>query len=349
MPSAPALPNSADVVVIGGGIIGCATAYYLGKQGINVTLCEKGRVAGEQSSRNWGFIRKQGRDPAELPLMIHSLELWEELVSQMSDDVGFHRGGTLYLSDDEKRYQSNHDWLALSRDFDLDTRFLSLTELKTLIPSIQDQTRGALFSPSDARAEPEKATRGIAALAEKQGASVLENTAVRGIDISGGRVSGVITESGRITTSTVVCAGGAWSSFFLRHLDLVFPQLKVIGSVMSTAPGPLVAQQSIWSNGLGLRRRHDGGYNIAFGGSFDCEITPDHLRFFRQFIPAYRAGKEEVSLRFNRRFIKELIRPTKPDLDKVSPYEQERILNPAPNLKLLARARERLSLVFPSL
>ena len=347
------LPAAADVVVIGGGIIGCSTAYYLRKKGVSVVLCEKGEIAAEQSSRNWGFIRKQGRDPLEIPLMIHSLKRWHELVKEMPKDVGFHLGGTLYLSDDDKRYEANQAWLETARAFDLDTRFLSLGELKKLIPEIQGQTRGALFTPSDARAEPARATRSIARLAMDNGATVLENTAVRGLDVSAGAVSGVVTEHGRITTSRVVCAGGAWASLFLRNLGLVFPQLKVIGSVMATAPGPLVSQQSIWSNGMGLRRRHDGGYNVAYGGSFDCDITPDYLRFFRQFLPAFKEGKEEISIRFSKRFLTELKWSAASclgsSLDKVSPYEQQRILDPKPNLKLLEKAHQRLGDTFPAL
>ncbi len=64
------LPDAVDVVVIGAGVAGTATAYFLAERGVSVLLCDKGRVAGEQSSRNWGWIRQQGRDHAELPIMI---------------------------------------------------------------------------------------------------------------------------------------------------------------------------------------------------------------------------------------------------------------------------------------
>ena len=89
MPAPNKIPDATDVVVIGGGIIGCCTAYYLAREGIRVVLCEKGEIAGEQSSRNWGFIRKQGRDPAELPLMIYSMKLWHELNKDLDEDIGF--------------------------------------------------------------------------------------------------------------------------------------------------------------------------------------------------------------------------------------------------------------------
>ena len=74
-----ALPESADVVIIGGGIVGVSTALFLANQGIDVALCEKGHVAGEQSGRNWGWVRQQGRDPRELPMMIESMRIFSEL------------------------------------------------------------------------------------------------------------------------------------------------------------------------------------------------------------------------------------------------------------------------------
>ena len=74
-----ALPASTGVVIIGGGIIGTCTAFYLARKGVPVVLCEKGHIAGEQSSRNWGWCRKMGRDPREIPLAIEALRLWGEM------------------------------------------------------------------------------------------------------------------------------------------------------------------------------------------------------------------------------------------------------------------------------
>jgi glycine/D-amino acid oxidase-like deaminating enzyme len=77
-----ALPRAVDVVVIGGGIAGISTALSLAERGVSVALCEKGALAAEQSSRNWGWVRKMGRDPRELPLMIESMRIWDELQGQ---------------------------------------------------------------------------------------------------------------------------------------------------------------------------------------------------------------------------------------------------------------------------
>ena len=83
------VPQMVDVAVIGAGIAGTATAYFLARAGVSVLLCEKGRVAGEQSSRNWGWIRKQARDAAELPIVIESQGIWAGLAEEIGEDVGF--------------------------------------------------------------------------------------------------------------------------------------------------------------------------------------------------------------------------------------------------------------------
>ncbi len=83
------LPDRVDVVVIGSGIIGTLTAFFLAQKGISIALCEKGHVAGEQSSRNWGFCQQQGRDPRELPLIIESLRIWRGIDRLIEGDTGF--------------------------------------------------------------------------------------------------------------------------------------------------------------------------------------------------------------------------------------------------------------------
>jgi len=132
-PSTP--PAQADVVVIGGGIAGVMTALYLAEAGQRVTLCEKGRIAGEQSSRNWGWVRQQGRDPDELPIMVEALRLWQGLHQRLGDRVGLRQTGTTYLARTEADLQNFTSWLPHGAAHGLDTHLMSRAELDAMLPS----------------------------------------------------------------------------------------------------------------------------------------------------------------------------------------------------------------------
>src|SRR5947209_8763198 len=93
------MPLRADVVIVGGGIIGTSAAFYLAQKGVSVALCEKGHIAGEQSSRNWGWVRKARRDPREIPLIIESLRLWEGMNGTVDAETGFRTCGIMYLGE----------------------------------------------------------------------------------------------------------------------------------------------------------------------------------------------------------------------------------------------------------
>lgn len=343
------LPLETDIVIIGGGIVGVSTAWFLARQGVRVVLCDKGPIAGEQSSRNWGWVRQQGRDPRELQMMINSRRIWQTLEKDIGEDVGFSECGCLFLADTDKDMDSLATWLPIAKEHGLDTRMISGSELDAQVDGGSQRWRGALYTASDCRAEPHKAAPAIARAAEREGAVVLSHCAVRGIETSGGTVSGVVTEHGAIRASKVLCAAGAWTRLFCRSLGIGVPQLKVRGTVARTAPGPEVLRGCVFDNRLGIRRRQDGGYTLAHGAVLDHCITPTTFRYMFKFLPALRQEFNVLRLSIGREFWDELTTPSRWPLDKPSPFEGTRVLDPAPNATVLGQIKENLAEVFPAL
>ena len=217
------LPPRAEVVIIGGGIIGVSTALYLARQGVPTVLCEKGRIAGEQSSRNWGWVRKMGRDPREIPLIIESLRLWQGMSELVEGETGFRQAGILYACETDEELERRAAWLEHARPYQLDTRLLTQAEVAELLPGATRLPKGGLYTKSDGRAEPQKAAPAIARAARRAGAAILTGCAVRGIETQAGRVSAAVTEKGRIVCESVVLAGGAWSRLFCGSFGLRLP------------------------------------------------------------------------------------------------------------------------------
>lgn len=342
------LPAAVDVAIIGGGIIGCATAYFLARSGVSVAVFEKGRIGGEQSGRNWGWVRQQCRSPVELPLMMQSLRLWKELPAQLGEDLGFHQGGTLYLAENETELAALAEWLAIARKHGLDTRIIAGQELKAEIAA-GDRWKGALHTPSDGRAEPSRATRAIARGAKAAGAVIASRTAVRGIESAAGRVAGVVTEHGRVAAGAVVCAAGAWTRLFCGSLGIRVPQLSVLNSVARTAPAPKLLAGQAWSPAIAIRRRADGGYTVAHGHASIHSIVPASFRESLKYLPAFRASRDSVRFTVGSAFFRALATPSRWPLDRESPFERERVLAPKPEVRVLREMRVGLERWLPEL
>ncbi len=151
------MPSQTEVVVVGGGIIGVSTALFLAMAGVPVVLCEKGEIAGEQSSRNWGWVRRMGRDPRELPLIVEAMNIWENISQTLGEDVGFRRTGILYACENAQDEASREGWLKAAGPYALDSKMIGAQQLAGLMPGASKIWRSGLYTPSDGRAEPQKA------------------------------------------------------------------------------------------------------------------------------------------------------------------------------------------------
>ena len=340
------LPARTSVVVIGGGIVGVCTALFLAQKNIPVLLCEKGEIGAEQSSRNWGWTRVMGRDAREIPLGMASLALWRRMNEITGGETGFRQCGIVYLCETRKEMEEREAWLEEARPFQLDSRALAPHEIDAVLPGSARPWAGALYTPSDGRAEPAMAAPAIAEAARRAGATILTNCAVRGLATKAGRVSGVITERGEIDCDSVVLAGGAWSRLFCGNMGLSLPSLKILGSVMRTAP--LAGPEATAGGGrFAFRKRLDGGYNISQRNASTADITADSFRQFNDFLPSLRTSWRELRLRIGPRFVEEWRIPRRWNLDETTPFERMRILDPAPVAKTLDQAKSALAAAFP--
>ena len=344
-----ALPDSADAVVIGGGIVGAFAAYYLARRGLKVALLEKGRVGAEQSSRNWGWCRQQNRDARELPIATKSLELWERFAAETGEDTGFRRCGLLYLSNNEAELEGWARWRDFARTAGVTTHMLDSAQASVRGRASGRIWKGGVFSPSDGTADPSQAAPAVARAFIALGGSVHQNCAARGIETTAGRLSAVVTEKGTIRTPIAIMAGGAWASSFCRQIGIRFPQASIRSSILSVSAGAADLPDALHTAEVSITRRGDGGHTLAISGRGRVDPTPQQFRFANQFLPMFlrrwrslapgsaqgwRSGHETLA-RWR--------------LDAPTPMERMRILDPAPDRSTIALTHQRACALLPSL
>ncbi|MBR1125930.1 FAD-binding oxidoreductase [Bradyrhizobium lablabi] len=342
-------PEAADVVVIGGGIAGISTAYFLAKRGVSVVVLEKGLVGAEQSSRNWGWCRQQGRDIAELDLARLSMSLWETLPAEIGADLGFRKVGVAFVTDSAAELAAWERWRDIAREHQIHSQLLTAAEAQAKTPGSARRWVGGLQTPSDGCAEPSKVVPLLAQAARRLGAVVVQNCAVRLMEKKGGRVAAVVTERGAIRTNAVLCAGGAWSSLFCRRHGVDLPQAVVYGSVARTTRAVDLLSQCVSTPGFSVRRRTDDGYTVAMSGRGTVHLTPSLLRYGWKFLPTFLQRRRGLKIRLGKAFLDELLQSSKWSADEVSPFEKTRILDPLPDAELLGRALGELRATFPEL
>lgn len=347
-----AIEDAADVVVIGGGIAGIATAYFLAKQGKRVIVCEKGRVAGEQSSRNWGWIRQQGRDWAELPIVMESNRIWRGLAEETGEkDLLFTESGCLYLVDTRAGLAKCEAWIEVAKQHQLATKLLTPREISERYPNIAGNWLGGMITESDGRGEPFVAVPALARAAQRAGARIRENCAVRTLDIEGGRITGVVTEAGRIACSQVVLAGGAWSTHFAANAGVSLPQLAVRSTVARTNTAPDLLGPTLSTPGLTLRRRSDGGYTVTTGDLAEHYLSPASFRYATKFRQLLKASVKDVRLHMAapRGYPGSWGMKRRWTADEETPFEKMRVLNPEPASEVVRKIEERLPQRIPGL
>ena len=218
-------PKEAEVVVIGGGVVGSATAYFLAQAGKKVVLVDKGYKAGEASAANaafvWSITRKPGID---IRLAMHSFSIHRQLQDELDKDFEYVHNGGLLVIDDEAQFPFVEAHLNARAEDGYPLEMIDAKQVFELEPLLnRERILGAVFSADDGTTNPIFLVISLNLQAQKLGAKIFHHTEVKGIDVQGGKVKGVITDKGTIQTDTVVNAAGSWGCFIGEMVGLKVP------------------------------------------------------------------------------------------------------------------------------
>src|SRR5438552_1304286 len=197
---------------------------------------------------------------------------------------------------------------------------------------------GGLRTPGDGRAEPSMAVPALATAALKHGVNIDQSFAARGVETQGGQVSAVVTEKGTIRSQSVLLAGGAWSSLFCRRHGIELPIGLVNATACRTTPAPEITMGALGTDFYCIRRRLDGGFTLALRNRGTVELSPDLFRYARTFWSTYKHRRKGLKLSFGKSFFDQIMRGRNWSLDKPSPFEAERVRDPAPDMSLVNSA-----------
>lgn len=268
-----------DVVVVGGGIVGCASAYYLAKRGVAVVLLEQSVIGGEASGRNAGGVRAQCRDRRERHLAIASIQLWERLEQELGFDVEYHQGGNIRLATTEERMAE----LCLQAEEELAdglaVEVWDRNELRRRASYLSDIFIGAKYCATDGVANPILASKAFGWAAKRAGATVMEHTAATAIELKAGRVSRVYASGPEnelvIETPWVIHAAGPWTPHLSHTLEVKLP-VKPARVVMGvTQAMPPFFSEFVSSHDLGVYARPARSGHIHIGRQGEREPTLD--------------------------------------------------------------------------
>jgi glycine/D-amino acid oxidase-like deaminating enzyme len=234
-----------SVVVVGGGIVGAATAYFLAREGIESTLLERHEVAWGASGRNPGYLWTQTRaEGIQLQLGLAGRALYDVLATELESFEFRPCGGMIYFF--EEQADLFPKFVEERRRAGLPLELLTGDEARARCAILPPDVAGATFNPLDAHVHPGKTTQALALAAERLGATVSTGVEVTGLDATGGRVCGVRTRDGGVEADLVVVAAGAWSARLLEPLGIALPVVPMRLQMAETEPAPIRFDQVLY-------------------------------------------------------------------------------------------------------
>ena len=257
--------NAADVIVIGGGIVGSSIALRLCESGQSVILLEKGRIGEEASGRSGGGVRQQNRHPAELPLAMEAIKIWAAMKDELDCDVGYRRYGNINYAHSPEKLESYRKTAEREKSIGLDVEILSPEETRYITPFLSDKIPlfGAKYCPSDGTANPLVVPKAIGRAARRKGTEIRENTPVLKLICDRNRVTAAVTEKETYSGNTFINCTGPWARGLCNTIGIDFPIVIKKESVFVTEAIPPIVRPFVDSDWFWFRQALEGNIHIA--------------------------------------------------------------------------------------
>ena len=267
------MSNCAEVIIIGGGVIGCATAYYLAKEGTSVIVLEgSDHIGNGGSSRNGGGVRQSGRDPRELPLAMYGIRnLWPHLSEELETDCEYHQDGNLRLGKTEKHREILEGLADRARACGLDVRMIDGDEVRRINPHLSHEVTVASWCPTDGHANPLTTTLGFYKMARRLGARFITGEPVTELRTVKGKIRKVITPNNVYEGEQVLVAAGLHSREILGTVGIDVPiDGSLLEALVTEAEAPMFDQMlgTADADFYGHQTKHG---SFVFGGSSGLE------------------------------------------------------------------------------
>ena len=266
--------RSADVIVIGGGVIGASIAYHLARERVDVLLLERDGLAAGSSGACDGLVLLQSKKPgAHMTLAAAGIAAFERLAKELPVDVEFNQAGGLVVVATEQEHEAMARFVAERRLAGIDVSLLDSVQARELEPCLSAEILGATFCPTEGQINPIALTHGFAQGAARMGARIVQGEAVREISLSGGAVSGVVTDRGKYGAGAVVNAAGVFAPEIGRMAGLDIPIIPRRGQLLVTGSTAPILHRCLISAGYIAAKFNPGLAQGAGGGGVSIEQT----------------------------------------------------------------------------
>jgi sarcosine oxidase subunit beta len=263
-----------DVVIIGGGIIGLSTAYYLARLGVDVCLLERIHIAAGSTGRCAGGIGQSHREEPDLPVARFAVQQWLALAEEMDVDIEYRQHNNLRLAMNEKHMADLLAMVEREQRGGLEVRFIDRQEVRERVPCVADLYLGAGLSPTDGSAKPYLACFALARAAARLGVRIYQPREATGLQVSQGKIRGVQTDAGALAARAVLIAAGAWSAGLGRLAGVDIPAVNMRSHLLVTERLPHFLDPFLSTDIYGYFRQTPAG-NLLIGYPARPMSTPD--------------------------------------------------------------------------